>query len=347
MKKLLILMLMPLLAIAQGTLTDRDGNQYHTVTIGDYEWTTSNSKLKTYNDGTPIPFVSDRTAWANLKTGAWCYFNNDPTTEEKMGILYNWYALYHITQEVANPSDQDNEGTELNPASADWTLGRWNQYIKNNEIVDGEWNALNKYLINSPNFPQGVAKSLATNEVGWWQQSTDPGAPGNNITLNNASAFNAIPSGLRNQNGDWDPIGFRIRFWYKNNYNSIKGNTINIYYANADLYPEGIPFGCGLPIRFVRSAQKGLSLNNLKSSSFKIFPNPAKDQITIDCANLSDVLGWTYQIVTPLGQSLTKGEIKKGPNNIQLNAINGQGIYFIKIYDHSNNLKETKKIMIQ
>jgi len=60
-----------------GTLTDKDGNIYKTVKIGNQVWTTSNWKCTKYNDGTPIPNVTDNAAWSALTTGAWCVYDND------------------------------------------------------------------------------------------------------------------------------------------------------------------------------------------------------------------------------------------------------------------------------
>jgi len=66
------------------------------VTICAQVWTTKNLDVTTYSDGTPIPQVTSVTAWANLTTGAWCYYNNDPANGAVYGKLYNWYAVAGI-----------------------------------------------------------------------------------------------------------------------------------------------------------------------------------------------------------------------------------------------------------
>ncbi|SMD44479.1 major paralogous domain-containing protein [Aquiflexum balticum DSM 16537] len=78
---------------AQETITDIDGNVYETVLIGNQRWITSNLRVKTYRNGDPIPQIQDPIAWSNARFGAWCYFNNDPATEEEYGVLYNAYSF--------------------------------------------------------------------------------------------------------------------------------------------------------------------------------------------------------------------------------------------------------------
>jgi|UPI000482DF9E hypothetical protein len=86
---------------------------------------------------------------------------------------------------------------------------------------------------------------------------------------------------------------------------------------------------------------------NLANSQITVYPNPAKEQITIDCGNLSNTSGWSYKIVNTLGQEVLKGEINSQQNVVSLNSLNGSGVYLVKIYDASNNLLNTKKIVLQ
>jgi hypothetical protein len=45
--------------------------------IGEQTWTDRNLDVATYRDGTAIPEEQDPDKWENLKTGAWCYYENN------------------------------------------------------------------------------------------------------------------------------------------------------------------------------------------------------------------------------------------------------------------------------
>jgi uncharacterized protein (TIGR02145 family) len=74
-------------------VTDIDGNSYNTVVIGTQVWMQKNLDVTHYRNGDVIPQVTDATQWANLTTGAWCYYNNDPANAS-YGKLYNAYAVH-------------------------------------------------------------------------------------------------------------------------------------------------------------------------------------------------------------------------------------------------------------
>lgn len=98
-------------SFAQETITDIDGNVYETVVIGDQRWIKSNLRVKHYRNGDPIPEIKDPGAWANTRSGAWCYLNNDPANEE-LGLLYNAYAFL-------DPRGLAPEGTHVT-SLCDW-----------------------------------------------------------------------------------------------------------------------------------------------------------------------------------------------------------------------------------
>jgi uncharacterized protein (TIGR02145 family) len=78
--------------ITNGTVIDIEGNEYPTVIINGQEWMAENLRTATYNNGDPIPNITDFNQWSELATGAWVYYNNDSIYETPHGKLYNWYA---------------------------------------------------------------------------------------------------------------------------------------------------------------------------------------------------------------------------------------------------------------
>ncbi|AJR03006.1 fibrobacter succinogenes major paralogous domain-containing protein [Siansivirga zeaxanthinifaciens] len=221
-------------ALQPTSVTDIDGNSYDYLTYGDQVWTVENAEMVTFRDGTPIPQVTDPTAWSNLSTGAWCYYDNDPTK----GKLYNWYVVAGI-----HDTDPNTPNKEFAPEG--WHVP-----------TDAEWTTLENYLIaNGYNYDgtitgNKIAKSMASTTG--WNSSTNAGASGNNQSLNNSSGFNAFPEGFRNSDGSFYSEGNDAIFWSSSggsadsawdrgldDYNS----NLNRYYSNK----QG-----GFSVRFVR-----------------------------------------------------------------------------------------------
>lgn len=82
------------------------------IEIGGQIWTTDNLDVANYRNGDVIPEVTDPDEWTNLKTGAFCYFQNNPN----LGKLYNFHAI--IDHRGLAP-----EGYKL-PEHLDWLLLR-------------------------------------------------------------------------------------------------------------------------------------------------------------------------------------------------------------------------------
>ena len=162
---------------------------------GDQHWTVENYAGIFYQDGTYIPQVTDATEWANLTTGAWCYYDNDPNK----GILYNWYAVMGI-----HDNDPNTPNKEFAPEG--WHVP-----------TDAEWTTLEIYLItNGYNYDgttteNKIAKAMASTTG--WNSSTNTGAPGNDQSLNNISGFNALPEGKRHIDGWFSGEGNEVVFW--------------------------------------------------------------------------------------------------------------------------------------
>ena len=187
---------------SSGSITDQDGNTYDYLTYGDQVWTVENAEMVTYRDGTPIPEVSDPTQWNSLTTGAWGYYNNDPTKPR----LYNWYAVMGIHDTDPNTPNKEfaPEGWHV-PSDPEWTTLE-EQLIANGYNYDGTTTG-NK-----------IAKAMVSTTG--WNSSTGLGAVGNNQSLNNDSGFNAFPEGYRSYDGSFDNEGYDAIFWSSTEYNS-------------------------------------------------------------------------------------------------------------------------------
>ena len=100
--------LIPLLLLLSFSIKAQD------VKIGKQTWTTKNLDVSTYRNGDAIPQVQDNAAWADLTTGAWCYYENKPANGTKYGKLYNWYA-------VNDPRGLAPKGYHI-PTDAEWRI---------------------------------------------------------------------------------------------------------------------------------------------------------------------------------------------------------------------------------
>lgn len=182
--------------------SDDDGNTANNniepetpnIILGNQYWAVVNADHETYRDGTIIPQVTSAAEWDNLTTGAWCYYDNDPSK----GKLYNWFAVMGIHDE--DPSTPNKEF-----APAGWHVPS-----------HSEWNILADYLIaNGYNYDgtttgNKIAKSICS--VDGWSFSDTEGAPGTNPSTNNSTGFNAYPSGYREQGVSLQE-GFLATFW--------------------------------------------------------------------------------------------------------------------------------------
>ncbi len=162
-----------------GEVTDIDGNVYRTVVIGEQEWMAENLKVTKYNNGDPIPNITDSTQWNTLTTGAWSYYNNEEANNNIYGKLYNWYA-------AEDPR---------NLCPADWHVP-----------ADEEWTELTDFL-GGEAIAGGRMKTVGTLQTGTglWKFP--------NAEANNSSGFSGLPGGYRFGSGEFGFIG-ELGFWW-------------------------------------------------------------------------------------------------------------------------------------
>ena len=79
---------------AMQSFTDKEGNTYKIVEIGDQWWMAENLQVTQYRNGDPIACVSNKAEWNSLSTGAYCFYDyQENPYGDVYGKLYNWYAV--------------------------------------------------------------------------------------------------------------------------------------------------------------------------------------------------------------------------------------------------------------
>ncbi|MEI6089554.1 MAG: FISUMP domain-containing protein [bacterium] len=147
-------------------------------------WMGCNLNVDHYRNGDPIPEVQDPTDWINLKTGAWCYYNNDPGMEAKYGKLYNWYAVH------------DPRGL----APQGWHISS-----------DTDWRDL-EFCLGGVTIAGAKLKSTGSIENGdglWYNPNTE---------ATDEFGFSALPGGYRFAYGAFDNLGSSGYWWSSSEY---------------------------------------------------------------------------------------------------------------------------------
>jgi uncharacterized protein (TIGR02145 family) len=141
------------------------------VTIGSQIWSAKNLDVAKYRNGDPIPQVTQPTAWQNLTTGAWCWYNNDSATYAAVyGRLYNWYAV--------------NDPRGLAPAG--WHVA--------NEM---DWNRIGKYLDQTVDTTISINGNIGTTIGGSLKEIGVNHWYSPNSGATNISGFTGLPGGMR------------------------------------------------------------------------------------------------------------------------------------------------------
>ncbi len=303
---------------ADGTATDQDGNSFEWINYGIQDWAIENAEVITYRDGTEIPQVTDATEWKNLTTGAWCYYDNDPTKER----LYNWYAVMGIHDNDENTPNKEfvPEGWHV-PSDAEWTT------LENYLIANG-------YNYDDTTSENKIAKAMAST-TGWKIHYTE-GNIGFEQSTNNLSGFNSFPVGER-YNGNYRYESTGTLFWTSTSFDSDRSwgrqlvHSLNYLWG----FNRYLVNTRGFSVRFVRNSSTASTKEYFKNLT--IYPNPATNFITID-----STLEGNYNLVSILGKTVAKGALRQGENTIDLSNFN-KGIYLLNV--SSDSYSKTIKIV--
>ncbi|MES2772932.1 MAG: fibrobacter succinogenes major paralogous domain-containing protein [Bacteroidota bacterium] len=184
------------------------------TTICCQQWMAKNLDVSTYRNGDPIPLVTDMTAWGELTTGAYCYYNNDSATYAALyGKLYNGFA-------VRDPRGLAPEG---------WHVP-----------TDFEWTNLENCL-GGTTVAGGPLKEMFTNP---W---TTP-----NTGATNTTGFTGLPGGTRSSSGTFSSVGTN-GYWWSSSASSGTGAWYrSLSYNTAATGKGGVLYRNGYSVRCVR-----------------------------------------------------------------------------------------------
>ena len=163
-----------------GSVTDVDGNLYPTIRIGEQEWMAKNLQVTKFRGHTLIDQITNPIIWEgldNTMSPAWCWYNNDGVfAEDRLGKLYNWYAV---------------DGDSICPAG--WHIP-----------TSAEWHQLAIYLGGSST---AGSKMKQTGSPHWLQPS---------LNGTNESGFSGLGGGYRDDNGQYLSYQLVGQWWSSN-----------------------------------------------------------------------------------------------------------------------------------
>jgi len=196
------------------TVTDVDGNLYHTITIGTQVWMLENLKTMHYRNGDAI-LVSDGSHWGGLTTGAYCNYNDDSVTANTYGRLYNWYATSDIR----------------NICPCGWHVP-----------TDDEWSQLVSFLGGAA-VAGGALKESGTSH--WASPNTG---------ATDSSGFTALPAGYRLYDGSFNDLTKIGLFWTSTTYSTKYSYYYQLSNTSNAIYPtnQGLIY-TGMSVRCVKN----------------------------------------------------------------------------------------------
>jgi uncharacterized protein (TIGR02145 family) len=205
--------------------TDIDGNVYKTVVIGTQLWMQSDLKTTRLTNSTSIPNVTDNTAWKDLTTMAYCWYDNNSSYGSTYGMLYNWHAV---------------ETTALCPTG--WHVP-----------TDNEFKTLELYLGMTQDqvdatLWRGTDQGTQIKSTSTWFPSTGNGT--------NSSGFAGVGSGYRwGVDGGFSSMG-SVSYWWSSTLHwsdATKALYRRLDTGETGVYREGVIKAGGKSVRCIKN----------------------------------------------------------------------------------------------
>lgn len=181
------------------TVTDIDGNVYHTVQLGNQCWMKENLRTTRFANGdsilldpNPVYMLNGYGNDANPNPYRYAP-NNDSSNVLVYGYLYNWSALMH-----GDSSSYDLPSGVQGICPDGWHVPSFYEWNELRMCVREQ----NVFICGDTNI--NVGKSLAAADC--WDLCEQTCCVGNDQNTNNATGFSAYPAGIY-RNGTWPEFG--------------------------------------------------------------------------------------------------------------------------------------------
>ena len=228
------------------TITDIDGNVYHTVQVGQQCWLRENMRATRYADGTAVPSaVTDTSSTLPLRYMP----DNDSTLAGAYGFLYNWpAAMGGGASSTSSPSGVQG----ICPTG--WHLPSYGELRDLKNFMESQA----AYHCNTSD----TSTAAAMVSPWGWHSSSVSCAPGNNPAANNETGLTLCPAG-RFSAGGYSGLSYYSYLWSTTEYLAGKPRIVRIAYNDAKFSTAWYATGTrlGYSVRCLRDM--ALSINTL------------------------------------------------------------------------------------
>jgi uncharacterized protein (TIGR02145 family) len=281
---------------------DIDGNTYIAVKIGNQVWMAENLRVTHYPDGTPIPMVTDNSAWdaLTLTDRAYTFYDNDDANAKEWGGYYTWSTVTN------GGSSNTNPGNIQGICPDGWHVPS-----------DAEWQELELYLGMSPSDTSKTGISRGTNEGGKLKEAGLDHFWSPNSLATNETGFTGLPAGNRTYNYGivFDNLHKYAVYWTSRKGTGNNAATRILYYQYSTI-GRGVNDNdnrTGINCRCVKNEVGGTAFalanhsHNIASEETSGFMS-GEDKTKLDAVrngnNIGDIQYWdgSKWIVVPIGQ---------------------------------------------